>query len=646
MPFTRHLTEDEIDAIYRAAIKLGLAGSRGTLLGSLDPHFREGLPKDPTPAKQLQSDLQELNTVERLEGAEQVIPLARWLSAAYQLMSIRPEAKVFDEAREKILRDTAARARTRAEQPPAPAAPPMAPANVALFQHHPAEPARPPQQPLSTTPFPATAVFLSIVGLTKMSGPEVPDALAALHRVLREPRAALPGLRVLSAVTGAVVLVPDSLNCNVQGRDRLPAWLAAIDAASLAVRVGVARGQAEWVEDADGTVNATGRGINIAARLAASELNPGVLYDRSYVDVAADLVRSNHFLHPDNQRFLSVEGKRGEVFACIADPTFQTRARNDIPEAPDAPPVYAVLLAYDLPGFSEGDLRTLASRFRDVSAEIRRLREQQILPPGAHVAFSPGGDGGVLAITGVPLERALGIATDLADKLQDASATRTADASVRARIGVHYGPTHAYVNAEDIARPTGHALFEADAIAGDAEARCWDAIIVSGDLVEGPSARWQEIAPFETVRRKKIRRFVKSGATRVPPPAAPATSSVPAATSAATAAGSAAPLAVAPATPPQQSLRWPDQLKGSVARQLCDAILSARPTREDLARTLAARLDMNLEAVAAPGNLENTIFALVRDAEAKGYTARLFDAVIADVPGNAALREFAKKHLT
>lgn len=369
---------------------------------------------------------------------------------------------------------------------------------------------------------PVTAVFLSIVGLAAMDGPDVPAAMSALHSALRSPLTdpALSGLRVLSSLTGAIVLVPDALNRNVH--ELLPAWLTLIDAAGLPVHVGVARGLVEMIEDADGTVNAIGRCINVAARLAMSDDNPGVLYEEPYANQVLGVIRRTHFLHPLSRTPIAVKGKRGAVFTTFADPGARPRALARIPVTGPPPSMNALLIAYDLPDFSEGDLRTLASRFREVVREVQRLREEHSLPANAGVSFSPGGDGGVLALTQVPLGRAFSLATDLANLLEAASTTQADHASVRARIGVHYGQTQSYESAEGTTRPTGLALFEADGLTGDNEARRYDALVISGALIESAArgskrfeaSHFHEIPPLVTPYQTMIHRFVPLEAAR------------------------------------------------------------------------------------------------------------------------------------
>jgi hypothetical protein len=54
-------------------------------------------------------------------------------------------------------------------------------------------------------------------------------------------------------------------------------------------------------------------------------------------------------------------------------------------------------------------------------------------------------------------------------------------------------------------------------------------------------------------------------------------------------------------------------------------------------------LNENLDAVAAPGNLRDTLFELVRHAEAHGLVPALYDAALAAAPENSDLRALAAK---
>ncbi len=120
MDFIRYLSDDDIDAVYNAAVRLGLAGAREVLLGSIPNNFGVTLKIAANPGAQLLSDLQQMNTIEYVEDAERTIPLQRWLATAFQLHRIRTEAKVLKSALDKI-------APTRNAQPPVspPPTPPL-----------------------------------------------------------------------------------------------------------------------------------------------------------------------------------------------------------------------------------------------------------------------------------------------------------------------------------------------------------------------------------------------------------------------------------------------------------------------------------------------------------------------------------------
>jgi hypothetical protein len=96
MPFTKHLSADEITTIHATAIQLRLASSRTALLAGIDPGYVDELATDPSPSKQLSSDLEAMNRVERLDNGD--VPLRLWLSTAVRLTSSRREAVVFKSA--------------------------------------------------------------------------------------------------------------------------------------------------------------------------------------------------------------------------------------------------------------------------------------------------------------------------------------------------------------------------------------------------------------------------------------------------------------------------------------------------------------------------------------------------------------------
>lgn len=96
------LSDDLLHKVHDAAIRLGLANSRNTLLGGMAPSISAQLPTVPSPLEQLLRDLQVLNEIGRLRDGS--VPLTQWLDAALRLTSIRPESEVFATAR-RVLSD-------------------------------------------------------------------------------------------------------------------------------------------------------------------------------------------------------------------------------------------------------------------------------------------------------------------------------------------------------------------------------------------------------------------------------------------------------------------------------------------------------------------------------------------------------------
>jgi tetratricopeptide (TPR) repeat protein len=76
-------------------------------------------------------------------------------------------------------------------------------------------------------------------------------------------------------------------------------------------------------------------------------------------------------------------------------------------------------------------------------------------------------------------------------------------------------------------------------------------------------------------------------------------------------------------------------------KQLQEALLDAFPDRAKLGEMVYLELDKNLETIAADSNLRNTIFELIRWAEAYGYTQELIKAALRANPDNPQLRTFA-----
>ncbi|APR76411.1 Glutamate synthase [NADPH] large chain [Minicystis rosea] len=100
MSFRRHLPLEDITAIHKAAVKLGLGASRSALLGGLDPAFTASLAIHPSPAAQMLTDLHTLNGIEALTDGS--VPLHVWLTNALDLTSTTRESEVFARALEVL----------------------------------------------------------------------------------------------------------------------------------------------------------------------------------------------------------------------------------------------------------------------------------------------------------------------------------------------------------------------------------------------------------------------------------------------------------------------------------------------------------------------------------------------------------------
>src|SRR5262249_17229161 len=129
------------------------------------------------------------------------------------------------------------------------------------------------------TEFPATVVFILIKGLKDCSdAPKVPNALRALNEALRGVD---PGAFVLGTLAGVIIVVPDTVSWSADDAFHARAQAKV----GFALRVGVTHGTVEVARDIDEEPNLIGPPINIAARLATSNDNPGVLIHESYTEL-------------------------------------------------------------------------------------------------------------------------------------------------------------------------------------------------------------------------------------------------------------------------------------------------------------------------------------------------------------------------
>ncbi|MFV2120716.1 hypothetical protein ACE14D_20660 [Streptomyces sp. Act-28] len=102
---TGYLSREEILAVRDAALDAGLAepAVRPLLFDGIMPRYRATLPLLAAPGPQVQSDLVEMNRVERLVDGS--VPLETWLRNAVAQTSAAAPAVVFQQALDDVARD-------------------------------------------------------------------------------------------------------------------------------------------------------------------------------------------------------------------------------------------------------------------------------------------------------------------------------------------------------------------------------------------------------------------------------------------------------------------------------------------------------------------------------------------------------------
>jgi class 3 adenylate cyclase len=357
--------------------------------------------------------------------------------------------------------------------------------------------------------FAATVVFVLVKGLKDcLDAPKVPNALRALNEAIRDID---PHAFVLSALAGVIVVVPDTVSWSADDT------LTALDRAKVgfALRVGVTHGTVEVVKDIDDEPNLIGLPINCAARLATSRDNSGVLIHESYAEFVDGTLGLTHWLHRSVRKAIAIAGKpQDPVFTCFEGPhSFDAKPLEREDAYPSRP---ATLVAYDLPNFSAGDRAQLRKRFTRLTYVFQKLRQSASMQV-ATALLSPGGDGGVLVLEGVPPADVAAIALRLQALTEIESLDHDEAIAVETRIGVHYGPVVYYMNARGIERPTGLAVFVADEIAGDEHARSRKGIaltrLLADSLAGGGSQRlaseFEQLPKLTSGPANGVERFVK-----------------------------------------------------------------------------------------------------------------------------------------
>lgn len=306
----------------------------------------------------------------------------------------------------------------------------------------------------------ATVVFLQVPDLKSLNGPESVWVMAEVHRAVREATKGLKAER-LSSLTGAIILLPDEAKADALGVVEKIA--ASLYVQKIAARIGVTTGPVTEMQDADGRPNFIGRSINQAARLAFSKTNGGLLVSELFRSRMAGNYPARHWLRTTQS--IEAEGKRTERFPAVLR-THRFRKATSAMTARCSPET-ALMISYDLPKFSDGSARSLATRFRTLVSELQQLQKDW----KEQVLFSPGGDGGVLVFASRDVRLSGAIANHLSTALQEASDHLSSENDIEARVALHYGQVFTYKNAAGVRRPVGPSLLDADGLAGDEPAK-------------------------------------------------------------------------------------------------------------------------------------------------------------------------------
>jgi class 3 adenylate cyclase len=369
-----------------------------------------------------------------------------------------------------------------------------------------------------------TVVFCNIRGLKEADATTGFRLMASLHRVLRDWRASVTDggrVRVLSSLTGAIVIVPD--DARLYAHHALPALATTVAELGVPAVYGIATGDLDCVEDADNTINFVGPAINIAARLAFSDSNAGVLYHQTYLNFARGVAETTkrETMNPYNAKQYFIQGKSHdrEPFECrgFAAETWGGVLVANLRRLPGlTDPVEhlnGVVMAYDLPRFSVGDRAQLGKRFEAMVKAFHYSKRGESV--ARRWLLSPGGDGGLIVMQGAK-EAGYELAKRFLRRLKIEDVDKLESIFVDCRIGVHYGSVAIYQNAEGVSRPTGPVCFEADALAADEAARDAGGIVfseviaetVSGGSEESLKKDWRELVLLE-IRGRRIARYVE-----------------------------------------------------------------------------------------------------------------------------------------
>jgi hypothetical protein len=250
-----------------------------------------------------------------------------------------------------------------------------------------------------------TATFLEIPEITNQAPADSFLAIALLHQIVKSNYKNKEVAAIRNSLTGAIVIIPDSANLNIH--ETLQELTTMIAEKGIPLRIGIAHGIIKVFEDADGLTSFIGQPMNIAARLAKSKENSGIIYHKSYHNKVAGSIKSPDPLNPRYGSRIEVAGKiHDQPFIGFQVNPSEVRQpldsdllhQYDQSYVGTRKTVSSVIIAYDLPSFSAGDMTELSKRFRSVRDVMRDVKQNEAFP--ATFYFSPGGDGGILVLQG------------------------------------------------------------------------------------------------------------------------------------------------------------------------------------------------------------------------------------------------------
>lgn len=353
----------------------------------------------------------------------------------------------------------------------------------------------------------ATVAFIHLIDLRKKSPEVMGAALQRLNKLCARVDA-----YVLNTAAGMILVSPHE--AGNPGALAASMTIAADWDVEPRLKIGVTSGKLSVVVDVDRHCNLVGVPINVAARIANALTESGVAVHETFAHWADATTPEGHWLHEQRRTKVELRGKRHDApYVCYVQTDLGCRPAVKRHFEISASP--AVFIAYDLSGFSKGDLATLRARFKSLAQVIAKVGLDTALG-GDDVLLSPGGDGGIYVVSssGVSLANAVALSRQLQEWAEAESRSVQPRRAIQPRVGVHYGQVLRYVNTYGVPRPFGLDLFAADDLANDEEARRYSGVVMSKDIAEAVAnddteylnEHFDELSP---VSGGRLRRYVR-----------------------------------------------------------------------------------------------------------------------------------------